>query len=446
MKTKSSQIVKVFTTVFQWIKSSSRPILIAIICLILGIVLIIIYFLLVPEMIKSQVLDKMQLREGSVIYDKWKESPVDVYFNVYLFEVINPSEAVQGSRVDVRERGPYVFIQKQKKEIIGVLNEGETIKYNEHSSYIFQPRLSNGSLSDLITIPNIPLITFVSTINDKLSKIPGHQLTSPVIMTFLSALLNLNKEHIFTKQSVQSILFNGYTVPFMHTLNMIFLPIRLLFGFQFPKTGLSADNRFALLLGKNNTPTGPFEVYTGYQGSHGQLSGNPGSVFRKTGHWSAGQASSFSQIKSFQGSQMLNYWYPKNSHCNLIKGTDGHQFGPFVDKSRPLYIFNPDVCRSFPMTYLSDSSIKGFDTYQYVMSKNTFSSERTLPDNYCYCKRGDFCPDGVLDVSSCRFHAPIWLSNPHLYQAGDRVKKSSVGGLFPVKEKHMSYLHVEPVG
>ena len=117
-----------------------------------------------------------------------------------------------------------------------------------------------------------------------------------------------------------------------------------------------------------------------------------------------------------------------------------------MDKSKPLYIFNPDVCRSFAMTFLSDDeSIKGFDSYKFVMAKDTFASERTKSDNYCYCKRGDFCPDGVNDVSSCRFNAPIWISNPHLYQAGDRVRRSSVDGLKPVKEKHMSYLNVEPV-
>ena len=34
-----------------------------------------------------------------------------------------------------------------------------------------------------------------------------------------------------------------------------------------------------------------------------------------------------------------------NNTCNILKGTDGNQFPPGVQKENPLWIFNPAPCR-----------------------------------------------------------------------------------------------------
>jgi len=39
----------------------------------------------------------------------WKEIPVPFYLSVYFFEVVNPSEVLNGQKPVVRERGPYVY-------------------------------------------------------------------------------------------------------------------------------------------------------------------------------------------------------------------------------------------------------------------------------------------------------------------------------------------------
>ena len=41
-----------------------------------------------------------------------------------------------------------------------------------------------------------------------------------------------------------------------------------------------------------------------------------------------------------------------NNTCNILKGTDGNQFPPGVQKENPQWIFNPAPCRSFSELFL----------------------------------------------------------------------------------------------
>lgn len=39
----------------------------------------------------------------------WKDLPIPFYFAVHFFEVVNPTEVVNGAKPVVAERGPYVY-------------------------------------------------------------------------------------------------------------------------------------------------------------------------------------------------------------------------------------------------------------------------------------------------------------------------------------------------
>ena len=40
-----------------------------------------------------------------------------------------------------------------------------------------------------------------------------------------------------------------------------------------------------------------------------------------------------------------------NNICNWIRGTDGQQFHPYVNRDDRLWIFQKDICRSVYMEY-----------------------------------------------------------------------------------------------
>lgn len=80
---------------------------------------------------------------------------------------------MNGSSPIVTERGPYTFLQKIRKEIIGFENSKQLISYKDFKTYHFLREKSVGGLDDEITVVNIPVVVrslfghFPVTLSDK---------------------------------------------------------------------------------------------------------------------------------------------------------------------------------------------------------------------------------------------------------------------------------------
>jgi len=55
----------------------------------------------------------------------------------------------------------------------------------------------------------------------------------------------------------------------------------------------------------------------------------------------------------------VDEWWGEGSYCSMINGTDGSVFSPFVEKSRLLYIFNVDLCRSLYLKFEKEIEYMG---------------------------------------------------------------------------------------
>lgn len=64
------------------------------------------------------------------------------------------------------------------------------------------------------------------------------------------------------------------------------------------------------------------------------------------------------------------------------------------------------------------------------------------PENKCFCG-GECVPSGVMNISSCRFGSPVFMSYPHFYN-GDPMYINQVEGLNPKKSDHEFYMILEP--
>lgn len=82
---------------------------------------------------------------------------------------------------------------------------------------------------------------------------------------------------------------------------------------------------------RNNQPSSLYDVYRGI-GNHADLG----------------------RIRSLDGNASLSYWTDaepadnstaKPSVCNMINGTDSGIFAPFVNRDKPLFALNTDICR-----------------------------------------------------------------------------------------------------
>ena len=162
---------------------------------------------------------------------------------------------------------------------------------------------------------------------------------------------------------------------------------------------------------------------------------------------------SFAQIKLWNGNDTLSFWdtYDNTTDaepCNEIKGTDGAQFAPSVTERSVLWAFVTDLCRTIPFKFIGKGEVVGVETLKFAIPKEFYDAPSKFPRNRCFCTKEEEektqCDnDGVMDVSVCRKDAPILMSAPHFWRAGNYTK--GIDGLNPDDKLHQTVIEVEPV-
>lgn len=253
-------------------------------------------------------------------------------------------------------------------------------------------------------------------------------------MSFMASLLEIHRQNLFVRKSVGELLFDGYRLDFLDSLRTLARPLEM-FGIKFPIAQGFPNNRFAIYLNRNNTPHGPFEVYTGVGSRLSDWSS------RKTAH-----------IYKWKNKTKLD-WY--GGKCNMLHGTDGTRFAPFIGSSQELALLAPEACRVVKMQRVRSIREDDIPGYRYELGIEQFLKPQLNPDNWCYCKNRsrsindeiDQCSmSGLIDLSKCWFGAPIYATKPHFYQIDPEFRNGSAPtDMRPNPLIHESFIHVEPV-
>nr|AAR12144.1 scavenger receptor class B member 1 [Tupaia belangeri]ABY84055.1 scavenger receptor class B member 1 antigen [Tupaia belangeri] len=357
-------------------------------CAVLGAVMIV----MVPSLIKQQVLKNVRIDPTSLSFNMWKEIPVPFYLSVYFFDVLNPNEILKGEKPQVRERGPYVYREFRHKSNI-TFNDNDTVSYLEYRSFRFQPAKSRGLESDYIVMPNILVLGAAIMMENK-------PMSLKLMMTLAFSTLG---ERAFMNRTVAEIMW-GYEDPLVSLINKYFPDM------------LPFKGKFGLFAELNNSNSGLFTVFTGvkdFQRIH--------------------------LVDKWNGLSKVNFWH--SDQCNMINGTSGQMWAPFMTPESSLEFYSPEACRSMKLIYQEPGVYEGIPTYRFVAPKTLFANGSDYPPNE------GFCPcleSGVQNVSTCRFSAPLFLSHPHFYNA-DPVLAEAVIGLHPNQEEHSLFLDIHPV-
>ncbi|XP_040843067.1 scavenger receptor class B member 1 isoform X1 [Ochotona curzoniae] len=334
----------------------------------------------------------VRIDPSSLSFNMWKEIPVPFYLSIYFFEVTNPEEVLNGGKPQVRERGPYVYREFRHKENI-TFNDNDTVSFLEARSFQFQPDKSQGSESDYIVMPNILALSTAVMMEDK-----------PMALKLLvTVMLSSLGQRAFMNRTVGEIMW-GYQDPFVNFVSKYFPNM-------FPEKG-----KFGLFAGMNNSNSGVFTVFTGVK-----------------------DFSRIHLVDKWNGLSQVNFWH--SNQCNMINGTSGQMWPPFMTPESALEFYSPDACRSLKLVYQEPGVFEGIPTYRFVAPKTLFANGSVYPPNE------GFCPcleSGIQNVSSCRFNAPLFLSHPHFYNA-DPVLAEAVLGLHPNEEEHSLFLDIHPV-
>lgn len=343
--------------------------------------------------VQKVAIGEMVLKEGSQKFEAWRETPVPVYYKVYVFNLTNPRQFMAGDNPVMRECGPYVYLLKELKEKVKFHNNG-TVSYRTRPFYYFQEHLSSGSEDDPIVTVNIPFVNAADAVKDQ-----------GIARVVIQIAKKLHGFETLRSLTVHELLW-GYRSKVMdwaRTLQELPWPHQL----------------FGLLVGFNDTIQEPYSMHTG-----------------------KGEPSMMNQILEWNGKSSLDFW-GDNGDCNKIQGTDASGFAPGVTKESVLRIFNGQLCRSIPLIYNETVRSSGIKAYRFIPPPNIFAYGPRNPQNQCFCSVGGCPPRGILDMKPCYWGASVGFSFPHFYQADPKLLHV-VKGLRPNASKHRTEFDIYP--
>ncbi|KAL4617317.1 lysosome membrane protein 2-like [Arapaima gigas] len=359
--------------------------------LVVGIALLVaqVFPALMQNILKKEII----LKEGSRVFDSWKNPPPPVYMQYFFFNVTNPEEFLAGKKPVVTQVGPYTYREYRPKVNVTFVENGKKVSAFIPKTFIFRPDLSVGNPEDdFVTTVNIPAIAVMN-------KVEGSFWMTPLV----AGMMRSNGAGIFMTRSVHEILW-GFKDPLLSSLQRMKPEIEEYFGLMYMKNG-SLDDQFVFLTGEDS-----YMDYT--------------------------------RIDSWNGKSQLSWW--TSSESNMINGTDGSTFHPLLKKDECLYIFSSDLCRSIHVTFLKDVEVKGIPAYRFAPPRDVLASSAENPANAGFClPAGNCLGTGVLKVSICRKDAPVVISFPHFYMADEKYVKA-IEGMSPNQEDHETYLDLNP--
>lgn len=406
---------------------------------LLGLLLIItsacLYFLW-PVIFHHILQKEMPLSPTSKAFEVWNDTSTlpPMYMKIRFFNWTNPQDLrVKGQKPILEEVGPYVFREVRQKADVKFHPENNTVSYFYRRWWYFVPELTNGSLSD----PIMQLDTVAISAKHKV------RYRDEMMQSTLSFLLSSSSVHIM--KTVGELLFDGYDD------SLIKLGRLATMGEDIPPF-----DKFGWFYMRNGSTMfdGHFNMDTG-----------------------AADISQFGVLKKWNHKDTTPFF---RSPCNVVEGSAGEFWPPYRRKDE-IVLFSGDLCRPLTYEYTESTFHNGLEGYRYLLSEKTLgnntrrryphdqakyfepttttedffeaehSSEVTdSPDEdpdvvnigNCYCN-GKCTPVGLMNVSSCRYGAPVFVSLPHFHRADPSLRERVVG-LNPDEELHDFAITLEP--
>lgn len=337
----------------------------------------------------SQLRKMMTLSPTSTSFGIWRETPIPMYLECFMFNISNVDDILAGKNVTLKvvQMGPYVFKETHIKANI-TWNANSTVTFYNERWWHYEPEMSNGSLSDMVTSINPVIATVGYTMR--------HQRV--VLNLLVDAFLRIYHDDMFMTANVTQWLFDGVDDPVLDLAESIpFLPINI-----------------------------PYDKFGWFYTRNGSIDFD-GAFLMNTG------ASDFSQLGNVEQWRFSNRTIYRDE-CGDVRGSTGELWAPELGQPE-VVIFASDICSYMILGKDKDVSVEGLDGVQYAANNSVFDNGYNYPHTACYCdvhRDAECVPPGALNVSSCRFGAPAFVSLPHFLGA-DPYYPSKIDGLEPVE-------------
>ncbi|XP_017060504.1 protein peste [Drosophila ficusphila] len=343
---------------------------------------------------------EMALAPDTRVYDNWKSPPMDLSLDIYLFNWTNPEDFGNLSTKPIMEQvGPYRFTERPDKVDLNWHPENASVSYRRRSLFYFDAEGSNGSLDDEINTLNAVALSAAATAKHWPS----------VKRTIVDVGLTMYGAEMTVTKSIDELLFTGYSDAMIDVARA--MPI---FG---DEVKVPFD-KFGWFYTRNGSAdlTGVFNVFTG-----------------------ADHLSKLGQMHSWNYQENTGFF---DSYCGMTNGSAGEFQPQHLKPGDSVGLFTPDMCRTVPLDYVETVDIEGLKGYKFSGGPRSVDNGTLYPENLCFCG-GECVPSGVMNISSCRFGSPVFMSYPHFFN-GDSYFVNQVEGLSPNQADHEFYMVVEP--
>nr|XP_026489504.1 protein croquemort-like isoform X1 [Vanessa tameamea] len=348
----------------------------------------------------AKIQQMMILKSGSTSFNIWREIPIPIYLECFLFNITNVDEILAGKNVTlkVQEMGPYIFKEINTKVNIS-WNENNTVTFRNQRFWYFQPDMSNGSLSDNVTSINPIIATIAYTLRTE----------RVILKVIVDMILRTYHTNMFLKANVSSWLFDGVGDPILDLVGHIpHLPYTI-----------------------------PFDRFGWFYKRNGSIDAD-GLFVTNTG---AADFSELGKLERWQHSNRTVY----RDQCGELKGTTGELWA--LEHEQPeIQIFAADLCTHMSLAYSGPVVKQGLPGVEFAANDSLFDNGYKYPNMACYCDevRDENCmAAGALNVSACKYGAPAFVTRPH-FLGMDPYYPSKIEGLKPT-ENHNFKMAIEPV-
>ncbi|KAB0800229.1 hypothetical protein PPYR_05969 [Photinus pyralis] len=358
----------------------------------------------------------------SILFNLWKNPPYVLLLRIYLFNVTNPQEFLDGTdKLRFQEVGPYVF-KESLFNINSTFNDNGTISFIPKRRLEFQPQHSIGNPDvDKLLLPNLALLGMSAALSEH----------SMFVQLGLSSLSSYYGMEPFNHITVTDFLY-GYDDPLVSLAND-FVPNWI----DFSRLGI-LDRIMALDNASN--------VVTMNLNQHNNLSDN----HTMTTEESMPRPFSIQTWNGFAGFKQWGYESGSDSQtppstCNAVEGAFmGTLFPRHINKNDTFYLYRHAFCRTIPITFENVTTTQdGFEGYLFRVKRDFLATREENAENECYCISQKCLRKGLGDLSPCYYTIPIVVSQPHFFNA-DPTLLEEIGGMSPNETKHDTTMTIHP--
>ncbi|XP_055545539.1 protein croquemort-like [Wyeomyia smithii] len=377
--------------------------IVCIVAIILGVVW--------PIAVRKEIEKEFLLKPGTRIYDNWKNPPVNIYLEIYLWNWTNTNDYRDaGYKPQLQQLGPYTFREIHERDDL-LWNDDFTLTFYQRRIWHYEPELSAGDLENDIVVSVNPVLLTV-----------GYATKDNPLQPFLDGLINASFEIInspFYVVRAKDILFDGYDDMFLKALlNLAEQYPQLVEGITLPPY-----DKFGWFYGRNDSKIydGKFTIGTGLD------------------RWET-----MGMMHRWNGVRQTEFY---RGECGLVHGSTGELWPPFQDMRSNVSVFSPDICSAMSLEFDGEISVHDVNGYKWKGNERPFDNGHRYSETKCQCTAPEEnCPvlaPGVLDVSRCKWGAPATVSYPHFYLADEKYL-DAIDGMQPNKPQHEFILALEP--